>query len=134
MDDIYLTPGVPLQLDRPRYVRLDKRAIFRAEQDLCRLWARQVNILSLFADTNTLTLNDLAVLLHRGLLGDDPTLTLEQVQDLMDFNRLPAIFEALFAAWNAATMPAEAQEASDEAGPLSFPGVNSGPSLVGNSN
>jgi len=132
MADIHLTPGIALTLDRLRYVRLDKRAIFQAERDLCALWSKQVNILSLFADAGTLTLNDLAVLLRRGLLADDPTLTLEQVQDLMDFDKLGAIFEALFAAWNAATMPAtdEPQEASDEAGPLSFRGANSMPSPV----
>jgi hypothetical protein len=71
------------------------------------------------------------VLVWVGLQPEDPLLTLEQTQDLMTFDRLPQIFTALFEAWNAATQSAvPSEEASDEAGPLSFPGVNSGATPV----
>lgn len=126
-----LTPPIPIELDRLRHLRFDMRAIFQAERALCTLWGRQINILTLFSDLNSLTLNDLAILLHRGLLYDDPTLTLEQTQDLMTFDQLPAIMTALFEAWNAATQPAvpPAEDAASD-GPLAFPGVSSGPTGV----
>jgi len=98
-----LTPLIPIELDRPRHLRLEITDIFQAERDLCLFWQRPVNILNLFADASTLTLNDLAILVRRGLLHEDPLLTLEQVQQLMLFDRLPTIFTALFEAWNAAT-------------------------------
>lgn len=122
-----LTPLVPLTLDRPRTLRLDMRAIFQAERALCVLWGRQTNILNLFSDLGTLTLNDLAVLLHQALRHEDPTLTLEQTQDLMRFDQLPAIMTALFDAWNAATQPATPpEEGTVQDGPLASPGVSSG--------
>lgn len=129
-----LTPPIPLQLDRLRQLRLDKRAIFQAEREMCRVWGKQVNILMIFSEGQMLTLNDLAVLLWQGLLDDDPGLSLADVQDLMDFDRLPSIMTAVLDAWNAATRSAD-PDAGGAApdGPLSAsPGSTSGLSLVSN--
>jgi len=127
MSEPRLTPPIVLTLDRERTLWLDLRAIFQAERDLCRLWGAPKNILTVLANSDGLTLNDLAVLLHRGLLEDDPGLTLEETQDLMTFDKLPAITTAIFAAWNAATMPAVPDTEEDrQNGPLQFPGVPSG--------
>lgn len=125
-----LTPGIALTLDRPRTLRMDKQSIFVAERELCALWKRQRNILSIFADVTTLTMNDIAVLLRQALLDDDPTLTLEQTQDILDFDKVGDVLTALMAAWNAATQPAVPQEVNGSEAPLSFPGVPSGPSPV----
>lgn len=122
-----LTAPVPLMLDRERWLRFDNRALFTVERELCRLWGRQVSLLTLFANLDALTLNDVAVLLWQGLRQEDPTLTLEQTQDLMDFDKLPAILAAVLDAWNATTQPAvPLEEVEQQSGPLSFPGVNSG--------
>jgi len=127
-----LTPLVPITLDRNRALRLDMRAIFQAERAMCALWNRPVNILTLFGTMEAMTLNDLAVLLHQALLYDDPTLTLEQTQDLMRFDQLPAIMTALFEAWNLATRPAtDERQEDDQDSPFSgFPGVPSGATPV----
>jgi len=123
------TPLIPIELDHPRHIRLDMQAIFQAERAMCLLWQKPVNILALFSET--LTLNDMAILLHQGLLHEDPTLTLSDVQDLMTFDKLSAIMTAIFDAWNAATQSATADEGGDtQAGPLSFPGVPSGATPV----
>lgn len=107
---------IPLDLDRRRHVRLDNRAMFLAERTLCRVWDRKVNLLSVLADPQGLTLNDLAALLWAGLQHEDPTLTLEQVQDLMDLDKVGAITQAVFAAWNTATAPVPgSQRPPDEA-------------------
>lgn len=131
MPEPRVTPLIPLTLDRNRALRFDMQSVFQAERDMCKLWGRQVNILTVFGDLGTLTLNDLAILLHRGLLYDDPTLTLEQTQELMTFDQLPTIMTALFEAWNIATQPAvPPEEDATSDGPLSSPGVNSGPTGV----
>jgi hypothetical protein len=126
-----LTPLIPLDLDTRRHLRLEIGDIFLAEQDMCFLWRRQVNILTLFADTAQITLNDLAILLYRALRHEDRLLTLEQTRTFMTFDRLPAIMEAVFTAWNAATQSATpAPEEVPADGPLGFPGVPSGATPV----
>src|SRR5262249_18373175 len=122
-----LTPPIVLELDRPRTLRLTLGAIFQAEREMCRLWGRQQNILTIFSDVASMTLNDLSILLWAALKHEDPLLTLEATQDLMTFDKLPAIMTAIFEAWNAATMPAVPPGEEDrQDGPLSFPGVGSG--------
>jgi hypothetical protein len=123
------TPLIPIDLDHRRHIRLDMQAIFQAELAMCALWNKQVNILALFSEP--LTLNDLAILLHQGLLHEDPNLLITEVQDLMTFDRLSVIMTAIFEAWNAATQPATTDEGGDtQADPLSFPGVPSGATPV----
>jgi len=127
-----LTPLIPIELDRPRHLRLEITDVFLAERDMCEFWRRQVNILELFTGNNRLTLNDLAILVRRGLLHEDPGLTLEQVQRLMTFDRYEQLLPAFFQAWNAATQSAvPPEEGKDEAGaPLAFLGANSGATPV----
>lgn len=131
-----ITPLIPLALDKPRHLRLTKVAIFEAERAMCRLWGKQVNILMIFSEGGLLTLNDLSILLHQGLLHEDPTLTLAEVQEMMDFDRLPAIMTAVLDAWNAATQSADPHAPAGGTtpdGPLSLsPGEPSGLSLVSN--
>jgi hypothetical protein len=129
-----IVPLIPIDLDRRRHLRLDNRALFQSEMELSRLWNRRINVLSVIMDGANLTLNDLAVLLWQGLIYEDPTLTLAQVQDLMDFGKIPAIVDAIIQAWNAATEPAEpvATGGSQTDGPLPSTGDSSGPTAEAN--
>ena len=129
-----LTTAVPIDLDRRRYLRLDNRAMFQCEVELSRLWNKKISLFHLLADTDALGLNDLSVLLWMGLVHEDPTLTLVQTQELMDFAQLPLLITAILQAWNNATMPAVSSPAAGEGGddPLAVlsPGPHSGHSLA----
>ena len=129
MDTPRLTPPIPVDLDCERHLRLDARAIFQAERELCKLWGRQMNILTVISGGN-LTLNDVSILLWQGLLHEDPSLTLAETQELMVFDKLPAIVTAVFEAWNAATQPVThtAQTNGDTSPFAPSPGDPSGPS------
>ena len=98
MDTPRLTPPIPLELDHLRHLRLDARGIFQAEREMCKLWGRQMNIVTVIGAGN-LTLNDLSILLWQALLDDDPSLTLAETQELMAFDKLPGILTAVFDEW-----------------------------------
>jgi hypothetical protein len=124
-------PLIPIMLDKPRHLRLDNRALFRCERELSTLWNCKTSLLTVFIDLANLSLNDLAIMLWVGLLHEDPTLTLEQTQDLMELSKLPDILGAILKAWNAATLPAEIQTVGKgEDGPLALSGHNSGPTAA----
>jgi|SRR5262252_5858349 len=118
-----VTPEVPIILDRPRHLRLDNRAIFSAEKELSALWGKKVSLFTVLG-SGELGLNDLSVLLWQGLRHEDPGLTLERVQDLMDMSDLPGLIEKVLASWNAATTPAEPRQETPDA---PFPNGSSGP-------
>lgn len=77
------TRGVPVELDKTRYLRysLATRKKIRAE----------------FGDEMAKGVSDerLAKLLWFGLAEDDPTLTVEQVENLIDMEMLPTVMEAV---------------------------------------
>jgi hypothetical protein len=124
-----VVPLIPLILDRERHLRMTNRALLHAERALCTFWGQKRNILAVLMDGSTLTLNDIAIVLHQGLLWEDPTLTLEDVQDLMTLDKVQACLEAITRAWNVATEPAEPQAGgatSDDPLPMGSPGHDSG--------
>jgi hypothetical protein len=124
-----LVPPVPIDLDRRRHLRLGKRAVFRAEKALCEFWGKRQNILTMLFDPAGLTLNDIAILLWQGLLHEDPTLTLEQAQDMVTMANVSTIVTALYQSWNDATQDAgESTEGLNGTDPLAMPspGVSSG--------
>jgi hypothetical protein len=103
-----LKPLIPITLDKPRHLRMTNRAIFQSELELTKLWGRKINVFSILVNADqTLTLNDIAVFLWQALLHEDPSLTLPEVQDMVDVTRMDVIFRAILQAWNAATAPAE---------------------------
>ena len=102
-----IVPLIPIVLDRERHLRMTNRALLQAERALCDFWGTKRNILAVLMDGSTLTLNDIAIVLHQGLLHEDPSLTLEQVQDLMTVDKVAACLDAITRAWNVATEPAE---------------------------
>jgi hypothetical protein len=133
-----IVPEITLTLDRRRTLRLDNRAILTAERELSRLWGTKVSLFQTLASAETLGFNDLTVLLWQALLHEDKTLTLAQVQDLVDFRQLTPLITAVLEAWNVATAPAEPRsqdaEAPETDDPLASPslGERSGVMLVSN--
>jgi hypothetical protein len=130
-----VVPSFPIDLDKRRHVRLRNRAIFRAEIELSKLWGRKVSLFQTLGNSETLGFNDLSVILWQGLLHEDPRLTLEQTQDIMDLGQLPTIIDVILQAWNAATAPAVPEsmsngEAPADPFPAGLPGTPSGPMAV----
>ena len=114
-----LVTPIPIVLDKPRTLLLDNRAIFQCERELSRLWGEKVSLFQVLSDVTTLGLNDLSVMLWQACLAEDPSLTLSQVQHMMDLRRLPEMLTAVLDAWNAATLPAApVQEVNGAADPL----------------
>jgi hypothetical protein len=70
-------PDVILNLDRPRRFRLDWNALCQLEKKLGKSAFRAL-------DWNDPGLNDFTQILWGGLLSDDPTLTLRQLEDMMN--------------------------------------------------
>lgn len=120
-----LVPGIPVQLDRLRALRLDNRALLRAERELSTVWQRKLSILAVMLDPQALGLTDLTVLLWCGCLHEAPSLRLETVQEAVTLAQLPALLEALYAAWNAATATAEPVPEGTN-GPLAQPSPGPG--------
>jgi hypothetical protein len=138
-----IVPNVPILLDRARTLRFDRRAVFTAERELSRLWqaprtfySAVLAVIQAVADSQIerLNLNDIAIMLWQGLLYDDPTLTLEQVQEMLPYFDMAAmvpICAALLEAWNIAAQPAtpatEEATSGEAADPLApSPGAASG--------
>jgi hypothetical protein len=105
-----LVPLIPITLDKPRSLRLDNRALLLAEREISRVWDRKANILQVLLDVQSLSLNDLCVLVWCGCLHEDPTLTLEQVQDAVSLPEYATLLKAVYDSWNEATAPAEVTE------------------------
>lgn len=127
-----VVPLIEITLDRLRHLRLDRRAVFVAEQELTRLWGVPSTFYAAMLDLmNTvsagqiggLNLNTMAILIWQGLLHESPDLTLEQVQDILPYQDIVKMFElagALLNAWNVATTPPPntPQEANGTTDPL----------------
>jgi hypothetical protein len=127
-----LDPSVPIMLDRLRHIRLGTKALRRAELVLSDVRKREISILRVMFNPDGLGLNEMLVLLWCGLAHEDPTLTLEEVEDLVTGDKILLSLEAVYAAWNRHT--ASAQPSTEEAsnGPLATPspGSDSGASPV----
>jgi hypothetical protein len=130
MTDFPLVDPVTLDVDRPRHLRLEIGDVLRAEREMCRVWGKQVNILTIFADT--LTLTDLSILLWASLTWEDPLLTLEQAQRFCTLDTLGAIMGAVMEAWTRGMQPAQPAHAEGDASPFPspFPGGVSGATRV----
>jgi hypothetical protein len=107
-----IAPMIPLTLDKPRNLRLTNRALMAAELRLGELYKdRRVAIMDVVAQAvkgGGIATTTLVVLLHQGLLHEDPTLTEDQVADmtggLLD---MPALATAVFAALTRGGAPDE---------------------------
>ncbi len=130
-------PLIPIDLDKPRHLRLGMRAHFLAEQELRRLSGDPTFSLLALMNAGTIGFTELMVLLWAGLLHEDPPLTLAQAQDLMDFSDLDTLTLKMVEAWRVGinvTVPQDdgnGQVQTSETGAppdpsLSSPGATSG--------
>ena len=91
---------IELMLDKKRKLVFDFNAICRLEEETGKN--------ALAGDTwSNLTASDVRALLWGALLRDDPELSLSKVGELITFNNLPQITEAIQKAFEAAAVPEE---------------------------
>jgi hypothetical protein len=121
---------VMLTLDRPRRLRLEIWDVLDAEREMCRVWNKAINILTIFADT--LTLTDLTILLWASLKHEQPGLTLHEVQGLVHLGNLGDIMTAVMEAWNRGMQAAQPSPNGESGSPFpsAFPGIDSGATPV----
>lgn len=77
------TRGVPLELDKTRYLRYSLAT------------RRKIRVEFGEEETKTYTDDKLAKLLWYGLVEDDPTLTIEQLENIIDLENLHVVMEAV---------------------------------------
>lgn len=135
--DASIVPQIDVQLDRPRHLLFRKRDVRQAEvvfeQELGKprtFMAALMQLMSVLqpqadgqpGDVMSLSTNNITVLYWLGLRHEDPTLTLEDVEDLLPLTSpadLIGLVVKLFEAWQAQTPPpVETAEVSQEANPL----------------
>ena len=74
---------IPIQLDKPRHILLDMRAIYRVELELAKLYGeKRVSLPKIFKQGD-LSMTELLHLLWGGLLHEEPTLTVDRVAALL---------------------------------------------------
>jgi hypothetical protein len=121
---------VPIDLDKPRTIRLTLWAMREAEQALSKEYGRKVSILALFT-RGELSYTDVLALLWAGLKHEDKKLTMEQVGELIDMRQFRMAEKKLVEAWTDAMGPQEedhAPEPGAEDPPLASTGEPSGAS------
>ena len=104
------TRGVPVALDRTRYLRYSLRTRRKIREE--------------FGDqamSEGLSDEKLAKMLYYGLLEDDPTITVDQIEDLVDLENLKDILNAVVQAFGGqakvATHPPKPAETTTPATP-----------------
>jgi hypothetical protein len=135
-----IVPLIPVELDKTRHLLFRKRDVRHAEvvfeQELGKPRTFFTALMQLMevlrsGDPTALSTNNITVLYWLGLRHEDPTLTLDDVEDLLPLNtpgELIALVVKLFEAWQAQSPPpaAEAEVASPEP-PLPSTGPAIGP-------
>jgi hypothetical protein len=100
-----IIPSIPIDLDRRRYLRLTNWAKCQAERALCDYWGKEMSLYDALM-RQPMRANDLAIMFWQALLADDPSLTLHEAVDLMDYATPDVVMDAVVKAWNTST-PAE---------------------------
>jgi hypothetical protein len=136
-----IVPLIPVQLDRLRHLLFRKRDVRHAEvvfeQELGKprtFFTALTQLMEVLrsGDPTALSTNNITVLYWLGLRHEDPTLTLDDVEDLLPLNapgELIALVVKLFQAWQAQSpsTPAETGEVPTETTPLPSTGPAIGP-------
>lgn len=121
---------VEVTLDKKRRLQFNMGALRRAERRLDEIRGEKRSIFNLLSPANMDRLgpDEIVVLFHQGLRKDDPELTEEQVEDMIDVRQLNELAGKLAAALGGEGA-ANKKEGGADASPLaSSPGVSSGPS------
>jgi hypothetical protein len=122
-----IIPSIPIDLDRRRYLRLTNWAKCQAERALCDYWGKEMSLYDALI-RSPMRANDLAIMFWQALLEDDPSLTLHEATNLMDYATTEVVMNAVVQAWNIST-PADtpAEQGSHGADPFgSASGVSTG--------
>jgi hypothetical protein len=130
----HLDHPIPIDLDKPRHLLFENLALLQAEAELCKFWGRPINLVRLLMEVESITLNDLAILVWQGCLWEDPSLTLTDVRKAMDPLKYGVLLTAVYAAWNAATAPAEPVPEGQDPGPFASVSPGSGTGALPASN
>jgi hypothetical protein len=134
-----IVPLIPVELDRPRHLLFRKRDVRQAEvvfeQELGKPRTFFTALMQLMevlrsGDPTALSTNNITVLYWLGLRHEDPTLTLEDVEDMLPINTPGALIPLvvkLFEAWQAQSPPTPVAEA--EVAPAEPPLASTGPAI-----
>jgi hypothetical protein len=126
MADPRIVEPIPIVLDRPRCLLFDRFAVKMIELELTHIWGHEYTFyqaLRLSAemlqdnDLSKLSFINTAVLLWAGCLHDDPTLTLEQVEEALPYSdpsQLIPYIGPILQAWQAASPTAPPVEMNGE--------------------
>jgi len=125
---------VEVELDKKRRLRFTLGSLRRAQRRLDELRGEKLSIFKILSPQNQDQLgpDEIVVLIHQGLLADDPALTEEQVENMIDARNMEALALKLAEALGGEAAPRAkglpAQEGSDNgASPLALsPGSTSG--------
>jgi len=113
--------SVPLELDKPRTLRLTLGAMKLAEDELKRVYGvPKLNLLALF-QRGEVSFTDLLVVMWAGLRHEDPSLTLEQAGELLELEHIGLVSQKITEAFTAALSNGRASESAptaDGADPL----------------
>ena len=116
-----IVPLVPINLDKPRALRLDIAALCNAERDLSDFWGKKTSVYACLLEV-PISVNDLSIIVLHGLRHEDPTLSLPEVKGMLNHSTIPVVFQAVTDAWTKATQAAEPRAAEGESvDPLSTP-------------
>jgi hypothetical protein len=121
---------VDVMLDKKRRLRFTMGSLRRAQRRLEEIRGEKISIFELLSEKNKdkLSPDEIVVLFHQGLVADDPGLTEEKLEDMIDVRSLDALAEKLALALGGEGQPAvPGKEGKADASPLS-PGSTSGPS------
>jgi hypothetical protein len=128
-----IVPLIPIDLDKPRHLRLDISALCNAERDLSDFWGKKTSVYAVLLDV-PIGINDLSILVLHGLRHEDPTLSLPEVRGMLNHTTIPVVFQAVTDAWTKATQAAEPDAAGDpspaDPSPTLSTGASSGPTGV----
>ena len=88
---------VEIQLDKPRRLKFTMGALRRAQTRLRAIRGDKISIFELFSPKNKeqLSPDEIVVLFHQGLRHDDPNLTEEMVEEMIDARQLDELAEKL---------------------------------------
>jgi hypothetical protein len=119
--DRSIIPSVPLELDKRRYLRFSNWARCQAERAICDFW--QDDRLSVYEvlTRNPIRANDIAIIFWEALKEgeEDPSITLREAMNLMDYAPLADLLDAVLKSWNIAT-PQETPPADSTGAPDPF--------------
>ena len=109
--------SINIQLDKPRSIRLDLRALVKAERALATFWGiKSISLIKVF-QSQEFGIAEVTHLLWAGLLHEDPTLSYDQALSLFAKTDLQMLSTAVTAAIQEQLGSPETVSGESQAGP-----------------